>query len=491
MYSAACLYLAIPMVLFLAGWAKWWIAVPGICIIAFGMFQMIRDIPEHSYPSFKSNPAIWIAALLVIIVWVYLSGVGRLSFQNADHWWRNRIFYLLVKEDWPVVKAVTVEGVTSLRGMVYYIGFWLPAAMVGKVFGISAGYFFQAVWAVCGVFLFYYFLCTFLKRTAVWPIVVFALFSGLDAVGNAVLQQGPIDLFGNSHYELWASTAVQFSSNTTMLFWVFNQAIGAWLILSLILIQKKNRYLVLIISYALMTSTLPFIGLIPFFLYRGLSNHWCGKQPVSEKIKEFFKDTFTIENIVCGGFVGIFSFLYLKENTAGQHFAFGFPEVVRPFLMRYLFFLFIEVFVYIIAIYRYQKRNVLYWVLIPLFFLFPITQVGYGIDFCMRASIPSLAVLSILVIDSLFRASEKKEWVNMVIIVVLLALGSCTAFHEINRSIVNTMNGVGMKKQVTKEEIMGAENFSSDIDEGFFFRNLSCMRDIELKEETQETEPES
>lgn len=484
MYGLAVLYIAVPMMIFLAGWAKWWIAVIGICVILFGMYKMLRNVPEQEYPALGSHIGIWIAVLLIITVWVYMSGVGRLSYQNGDHLWRNRIFRLLVNQDWPVVKRITIDGVEYTRGMVYYIGFWLPAAVIGKLFGLTAGYCFQAIWAVAGIFLFYYFLCVYLKKVAVWPVVVFALFSGLDMIGNCVMNGGPFKLFGMEHLELWAGY-MQYSSNTTLLFWVFNQAVPIWLILMMVLIQKKNRNMVLIISFALLTSTLPFIGLIPFFLYQGIKNYSGGKGSFSQKFGSFCRDTFTIENVICGGFVGIFSFLYLRENGSGQHIAINPIPSFRPFLMRFLVFLTMEVFVYLIATYRYQKKRFLYWMLIPLFVFIPLVQIGFSMDFCMRASIPALTVLCILVIDTMFRSRENKDWVTLTALIVVFALGSLTSLQEINRSIFYTVQDIGMNDQVKVVDVLGSGNFSCDAEDSFFFSSLSSGWTIKDKEEEE------
>ena len=43
---------------------------------------------------------------------------------------------MLVWYDWPLVKDVTINNLTETRGMIYYIGFWLPSAIIGKIFGM-------------------------------------------------------------------------------------------------------------------------------------------------------------------------------------------------------------------------------------------------------------------------------------------------------------------------------------------------------------------
>lgn len=52
-----------------------------------------------------------------------------------------------------MAKCVSYEEGYQMRGLIYYIGYWLPAAVVGKVFGLTAGYYFQYVWAIIGIFI--------------------------------------------------------------------------------------------------------------------------------------------------------------------------------------------------------------------------------------------------------------------------------------------------------------------------------------------------
>lgn len=52
-------------------------------------------------------------------------------------------------------------------------------------------------------------------------------------------------LTNHEHIDFWCGIA-QYSSMSTLLFWVFNQAIYAWLILCIILAQKDNRHIVFI-----------------------------------------------------------------------------------------------------------------------------------------------------------------------------------------------------------------------------------------------------
>ncbi|MCR5484516.1 MAG: hypothetical protein K6F09_02865, partial [Clostridiales bacterium] len=205
-------------------------------------------------------------------------------------------------------------------------------------------------------------------------------------------------------------------------------------------------YLVFIVSFSLLASTLPFIGLIPFAAYFALSRKYdCGKGLLN-RAKAFFKDTFTVWNILGGGTVGILSFLYLKNNDAGQMYGILTPDNNKTttlyFWFLYLLFLLLEVGVYIAPMFFAQKKNPLYYLTTALFVVFPLILVGEKADFCMRASLPALIILYFLLLDSLKKYREKgKKFIPVamsVLLSVFLIIGAVTPIQEISRSVIRT-----------------------------------------------------
>ena len=107
---------------------------------------------------------------------------------------------------------LTETGMTT-KGLIYYIGFWMPAAAVGKLFGLTTGYCFQAVWAVIGIFLVYMLISSILKEIKIWPLLVMIFFSGMDILGYFLVNGGFENLHPADHLEWWCN--FQFSSMTT------------------------------------------------------------------------------------------------------------------------------------------------------------------------------------------------------------------------------------------------------------------------------------
>ncbi|MCR5195271.1 MAG: hypothetical protein K6D38_03055 [Pseudobutyrivibrio sp.] len=293
--AIAYIYILIPLIIFIFGWTKLYITgVPLTLAIVICLARMIKRLRPDSI-AFQLRDA-WkvIIALILLLAWVYYSGIGGYSWQNTDHLWRNQIFQLLVDYDWPVIKG-TASGP---RGMSYYIGFWMLPAFIGNKYGIEAGFMAQYIWAIVGLVLVYGFLCRRLNKIVLWPLILLIFFSGMDVLGWLVYNfKGFTELKLGSQFELWLP-GYQFSSFTTQLFWVFNQAVYAWLITLLLLIEK-NDSIVLIMAAGVLSAPLPMVGLFPIALciiYKNSKD--IAQAKGSGFFKAFFYSMFTYENVV-------------------------------------------------------------------------------------------------------------------------------------------------------------------------------------------------
>lgn len=476
------LYLLFPTVLFFLGWVKPWIAVP-ICLLLVWSVKKAWDtdvglcLPVWD----RGNIVRGIIILLIIAVWVFFSGIGNFVWQNRDHMARNALYEMLVTNEWPVIKSVVGENGIQIRGLIYYIGYWLPSAVIGKLFGMTAGYVFQYIWAVLGVSLCAVFMNSFLKKWSVWPVILFILFSGMDALGY--LLGGNLDpVFSFSHLEWWND--FQFSSFTTQLYWAFNQAVYAWVLLALIMAQKNNRCILCIWSLGLIVCTFPAAGMAPFIVYVILRNGKAEGTALSDGMAGILNGLLSFENIL-GGVVGIICSLYLTGNLSVQNSAT--PVVPTSYmyhaedgifhLIRYILFLFVEIGAYYIYIYRYYKNNRLFYISLVFLLICPLIKVGSGGDFCMRASIPSLLILYYMVVESLQKDMQERN-IRCLIMIMILAVGSINVVHEIGRSVTNTVQQYQQYHEVrnqiiSEERMLQGSNFSGETEDNFFFSHLS------------------
>lgn len=532
-------FVALPFIIFAAGFLKWYFAVPFSLVTILSVFLSVRASDgAHALSSISRYDKFkMLVGFIVLVIVVLASGIGNILWQNPDHATRNTLFNALVTNPWPPKSNVSGNSVS----IVYYIGFWLPAALFGKITTLEAGYIFQIAWAAIGLFILWYLLCLMHKKVVIYPIVIFLLFSGLDCVGFSIVdflfdslstmqkgmwaysQGSPL----SSHLEWWAAK-YQYSSHLTQLFWVFNQSLPVWISTILLLIEKNNKNLVFIMGLTLLSSTLPFIGLIPIFVWCAVTNKnstdILNRRFTANAKKDFFS-LFTFQNVFGGGVSGIVSFLYLRGNIASSstaaassaksavsfsplRFLLVFLITFALFLLLtglknfsckkllvfipalplaylsakvslssfglYLLFITFEVLVISAVVFPLYKKSSLFYITSYCLLIIPFFKVGRSIDFCMRASIPLLVVLSLFLIAAFHTYLSEKRYPMFFVTVVVIALGAVTPIHEITRtaeaSIVQIQkNYVVENPSISYEKLFKGKNFTGKTEGNPFF----------------------
>ncbi len=432
------IYLVLSTLIFVTGWCNLPTAIIGATIILISLYFTCKNAPEIWAPNDRKQILFTISIFVIALLWVYLSGIGCLSFQNADHKCRNPLFEILVADKWPVVYYEYSVILT------YYIGFWMPSAIVGKLLqSIELGYLFQVLWATTGIFLFFCLLLQNVKRKNYLPIFVFIFFSGMDFLGCIAMQKLNYAFTPISHMEWWYGR-YQFSSFTTQLFWVFNQAIPAWLAVMLMYNEKNNKSLFFIYSCMLICSTFPAAGLLPFVLFWYFKN---GKtynyfKTALQNIKSTIVSSLTFQNIVGTLFVSAVMVPYLTGNIATEHTE-GMTLLQNTFICEWLVtFFFFEVGIYLTIIYLKHKRNILYYMCFVCFLVYPFITIGATWDFCMRATIPALVLLCLMVIK-VFESRKFRQTYKLLYVILIIAflIGALTPIHEITRTVIFTSQG--------------------------------------------------
>lgn len=533
-------YMALPFIIF-AFFMKLYIAIPAAAVVAFSAYLAAAD--SEAFNKFRILPSDIpkiVTGCLFIIAIVTLSGIGGVLWQNQDHPYRNAIFNILTEKPWPPT-GENASG--SAVGLCYYIGFWLPAAAFGKLTTLSAGYFFQIVWAALGIGLIWLLICSLRKKVVLFPLIIVMLFSGLDVVGHFIvthffeassLQMGNWPSFGNipsfAYHLEWWGRYFQFSSHITQLFWVFNQSLPVWISTLVLICEKNNRNLVFIMGLTLLSSTLPFIGLIPVFLWCAFTKHndTIFERPFIKNIDTPLFALFTPQNIFGGGISGIISFLYLKGNIASSStgspapksasafaflpfalmlvlllfcfailykkaftnpaaltavipialIAYKFAGLTKIKMQYYLLFIILELIVIAALIFPRFGQTSVYYITVFSLMLIPFFKVGKSIDFCMRASIPALFILSLMASFSLsdYLASGKK--VLSAVLIAVLVIGAVTPMHEIVRTVTVSSrqmaeNGKITNKTKPEQTIFNGANFTAKTDGGVFYKYLA------------------
>ncbi len=303
--------------------------------------------------------------------------------------------------------------------LVYYVGYWLPSALVGKAFGWSAANFFLFLWTWLGAALTIAHISLKLKTTALKAALLFIFFSGMDALGALLYAKDYPTLFPPiQHLEIWAGK-MQYSSFTTQLFWTFNQAVPAWL--CILLVFSSNKIYIKLLAWTLCFFFAPLIsvGLFPYLLIEAFEDR-----------KNIFK-SIRYDLLLASALIATVSYLYFSSNAAAQERGFQTLAIKDVFV----FFL-IEGGILWLTLAPRVWRNPRWALTGLLLFIAPFVKIGSGGDFAMRASIAPLFYLMLTSGEALFQKSAPSFY--RVAILTLLVVGALTPLYEINRSVYRT-----------------------------------------------------
>ncbi|MBL8080202.1 MAG: hypothetical protein JNM55_19690 [Anaerolineales bacterium] len=422
------LYLTLPFIIFCLGWLRLTIAIPITVVIIFTLWRLLKLDPsiENKLPV---NQVFYM--LMITGLWVFLSGVGGYTFQNWDHNWRNAVLRDLISYDWPVFYSTPEKGPITM--LVYYVGYWLPAALAGKLLGWQFANFILFLWTWLGVLLVTLHISLKLKVSAIKISLLLILFSGMDEVGTLLFAKEYPTLWPPiTHLEIW-SGSLQYSSLTTQLFWVFNQAIPAWLCCALIL--ESNSLLfeqqrqssrsfsrkILLWSLCFFFAPLASIGLFPYLVIA-----WFKQADFKSPFKNL-----RIDLLLSSGIIFLISYLFFSSNSAaGQR---GLQSI--PFTDFLAFFL-LEGGILWLLLAPFKWRDISWITTGVLLLTLPFIQIGNGRDFVMRASIAPLFYVMVMTGEIIFQNNTSRFY--RFAIAVILVLGALTPLYEINRSIYRT-----------------------------------------------------
>ncbi len=436
-------YLMLPYALYSLFWLKWFIGIPLFVLLFSCVWRMQKSDGVSSEASAKK--AFDQAALMAVVIlffWTWYSGIGGHVFQNYDWKKHNGILIDLTKQPWPVTYQTL--GKHSSWLMVYYVAFYLPSAGIAKLIGggfeTAQGVLF--VWTMLGLWLLFKEFRIQFKQKSMLALIIFVLFSGMDIFGYLYhTSQGmpycydyqPLEGL-RGHLECWTGliSLMQYSSFTTLLFWVPQHAVGGWLCTALLYRHRKDYNVILLVwCLSILYSPFVFIGLAPFVF-----------TSVYGAIKEkHMRRLLSVQN-VAGAVIGLVIGLYYLSNKAQAAFPKAFLWEVNTdgtALKLYFAFVLFEFLLLsaLLLLGVFKDRQL--WKDIPWFaamnivlLLLPLYKYGYYNDLCMRASIPALFVLFILTVKVLLSDAASKMIKGMIIL--LLIIGAVTPIQEVNRA---------------------------------------------------------
>ena len=424
------IYMLLPIIIFCISWLK---PIYAIIIFIPLIIFLIKYYKKLFYLENDRNNKIDKKGMLIITftlvllgIWLYYSGVGGFSFQNSDYYKHNALIHDLINYSWPVKYNLS----SGTGNLVYYIAYYLPAALFGKFFGFSSANIFLFVWTYIGIVIGIFWIFRVIKKISIIPAIFIIIFGGFDFFGYVLLNDSLPNL--GSHIEWWA-TPLQLSSMTTLLFWTPHMFVPAiimtpFLLHNTINTEKINPIIYLLMTYTFLWAPFVLVGLIPIFIY-----YFYKKFKIIDKKKLIPINVF-IHCFILGVILILF-ILSNKSSTSSNGFLWDFVSF-KLFFAKLITFYILEFGLSTIFILHNKCKNVNY---VPLYIsvlclmIFPLLHIGEYNDFAMRATIPSIIIVFIYFCKTgvnIFKSNKK----SFAIMIVLLMCFSVSSINEIVRS---------------------------------------------------------
>ncbi|WP_235399224.1 hypothetical protein [Sphingomonas sp. SRS2] len=383
-------------------------------VLTAGMFWLVT-LPRRDDLHAGPTIATLLACLGVATLLMLLGGEGRFFYANLDWQVRDAVLRDMTVNPWPFVYA---SG-DMLRAP---IGMYLIPAVAGKAFGqagadlalLGQNSLLLGVLLAIGSTLY----GTVPKRLI--ALTVFLAFSGLDVLGQIKIGNTPAP---TAHLEGWAPT--QFSSTITLAFWVPQHAIAGWFGALGFLLWRVRRLglggLLMLPPLVALWSPLAAMGLMPFILYACWYDLRQRRIAVLDIALPIFATAIALPALL---------YIAAAGDQVGARF---FP--LHP--AHYLLFETLEAFPFLLvawAGWRARFGGAVLAITAAMLLIAPLIQVGWWIDFAMRATIPALAILALHLGDMLgggWPASARRKSA----LIGLLAIGSLTGLSEIARAL--------------------------------------------------------
>jgi hypothetical protein len=328
--------------------------------------------------------------------------------------------------------------------LTYYFGFWLPAALVGKAAGLAAGWAALLAWTGIGLTIFTVLVFALLKRFAVWPVVVFAIFGGMDLIEKLIW--GTVDGFASINSVEWIDLEYLycFTSFGDQLTTVFNQAVPAWILTALVLSQRDNRSVVAVCALGAIECPLPEVGLAVIVAV------WMARRPGGDpadwsvaaaaagdgssvsrswaRIRAAVAEAISPQNVVIGA-IGLAVFGSFLASTLNQVGLTAQPPQTSRDIARLAVFWVFEFGVMFALIRRPWRGSPLWWAALGTMLVLPLARVGVFNDLNMRAVIPAQVVLYLMVCWTLAQAKRPWRSFQAAALALVLAVGSGSTLH--------------------------------------------------------------
>jgi len=427
-------YLALPYFFFIPGWLNTPTALLLSVVFIFSLWRTLRN--THSVQE-NHITLQHLIAFLAILLWVNLSGAGGYGYQMGDWLMHNARLRDLTELTWPIRYGEN-------QNLVYYVGYFLPSAIIGKLISLDTGMRSLFPWTVLGVTLAIRWLSVLSQwRFTFLLILIFILFGPMDILNvlfmnlfsPTSLQDEISTMSFNTDFldfRLWHPIGFfigNYLSNSFQLYWSPQQVISGWLgagLLTYLFFSQQLRSFVFV--YALLCLWAPFamIALFPFMLFaviRQLAIHW--------------RTLITFENMA-GAFTlaAVFVIFYFSGSTTKNLSFWVFSRLTSTghYVLLFAFYLF-SWGLYVIAMssaIRNEESIQKLWFLCLLFALLtlPLYVLGDYADLLCRGSATLTFLLLVFLLRALQNYWQQQRMIRAGFLICLLIAGTGSAYLQ-------------------------------------------------------------
>lgn len=412
---ANLIFCYLPVVLFVAGWCRWEIAIP-CCLLLGYLFYWVyaRFIRSKGEQRLTISPRLLTAIVFGSLVLAVLFGYGGVFASFNDYEKHSMVVQDLSRYSWPVIYS----DAESPSLLTYYVGSYLFPGLVGRIFGsrIVAEIGLGIVGWIGMILLFVNILFLVDAQTEkkqIWALVIYLGFYGMLIPLQLLMFKFNQDvILGYPHW--FTYKWLQYRSSMASLKWVWEQYTIPVLCLSMLYRYRAHRNLyALWILPALICGTWSFVMLVAYVMGEYILT--CVQD------KKVYWDIFSWQNIFCA-LLGLLMVLYLAGSLTTEkpdELHFRFITDWKYYLLSYLPFCIFMFGIYYWLIWKDTKKDHFFYITLALLCLIPIARAGLFNDWCMGTSMPALFLLTIYCIRYLLNEPTdkilKQKWVTLIV----------------------------------------------------------------------------
>jgi hypothetical protein len=421
-------YLLLPSILFLLTWIHLWIGIPCVLMMLFYVWKIYQSIKQN--PSEKViSSFIILTCLGISIIINFLLGIGEFRPQTYDFQANNYKYYDLITHDLPVYYA------QQKTFLCYYTGYYLPTALLAKVFGIATAKYFSFIWSVWGLWIVLLWIANFQPKKPLILILFVILFSNAWVVIKSMIEFELFQEYLRTYYFQINDFKLINETFIKNYAWATQHTLPACLgaCVLIYIFQEKDtfkdlKYLLVVLLSTMFWSPLTAIGLFPFVGFLFLKN--AQKLFLQAKWQDLGLMTMLIIS-----FSPLMLYFVSTEGIHAKNTEFIWQTGVRQWWILYLIYALFNFMVWGILLYFYKNLNKIVWTIAVIFpCLVAFYRIGIYNDFNIRIAFPSFFILSILVGISLIEKVKIRPILSL-IIMVFIAVGSITNINQLYKGI--------------------------------------------------------